>query len=266
VEQITAGLKENLKSTLPRYAIPSYFIPLANVPTTVTGKRDRRQLLRIGALFHPPQHSLGSNWRQPATTAERTLRELWSLALGTDAEKISASDSFLKRGDSIQAMRLVGMARQQSLLLTVADIFQYPILEDMAKLLKNMEDSKDEAKQPFTLLNSDVDIGKARQYVGSMCDVPADEIEDLFPTTQLQEGLLALTTKRGGDYTGRNVVELGPQVDIARFKAAWEKVIATIPILRTRIVDLPGQGCKELKSPISLGPFNYSFAYFSFPS
>ncbi|KAK5993871.1 Nonribosomal peptide synthetase GRA1 [Cladobotryum mycophilum] len=228
VEKLTTGLNEKLKTILPAYAVPSYYIPVSVIPTTATGKRDRTRLLEIGSSFDPPRQLSGSTWREPATTAERTLQKLWSLSLGVDSESISASDSFLRLGDSIQAMRLVGIARRQGLLLTVAEIFQHPILADMANRLKNREDvDEEDTIGPCTLLAPGQDIELARSHAAS-------------------EGLLALTMKRQGDYTGRNVLKLDPSVDIARFKEAWEKVVQTIPILRTRIIDLSGQGLVQV--------------------
>ncbi|KAH8821998.1 hypothetical protein F5884DRAFT_828155 [Xylogone sp. PMI_703] len=245
VETMTKGLNERLKPILPRYAIPAYYIPVTSFPKTSSAKIDRTQLRQIGASFTPPQVS-ENNRGEPSTTAERTLRELWSIALGIDAENISLNDSFLRTGDSIQAMRLAGIARQQGLSLPVAGIFEYPILRDMAKVLKNLEDVTDDPISPFSLLNLDQDAKRARQYAASQCGVDADNIEDMFPCTPLQEGLLALTLKREGDYIGRNILNIKSSVDLIRFKEAWARVMTTIPILRTRIIDLPGQGLVQV--------------------
>ncbi|KAK8115446.1 hypothetical protein PG984_011948 [Apiospora sp. TS-2023a] len=228
VEMMTLGLNEKLGTTLPKYA------------------KDRKKLRELGDAYEPPRNAVGnSQRREPTTTAERALRELWSVALKIDAEAISASDSFLRVGDSIQAMRLVGMARQQGLVLTVAEVFEHPVLEDMAKCLKNKRESgvdEDVVIAPFTLLATIEDIQAVRQHAASVCDVGMDEVEDLFPCTPLQEGLLALTMKSPGAYTGRNILELAPSVDITKFKAAWEQVCLSMSILRTRIIELPGQG------------------------
>ena len=51
--------------------------------------------------------------------------------------------------------------------------------------------------------------------------------------------------KRQGDYVGRNVLRLSPLIDIDRFREAWEEVVSRISILRTRIIDLPGQGLAQ---------------------
>ncbi|KAL9477702.1 hypothetical protein ACSS6W_007543 [Trichoderma asperelloides] len=247
VESLTAGLNEKLRTVLPRYAIPSYYIPIPSIPTTQTGKRDRARLLKIGSDFNPPRQESEGKKLEPSTTTEIKLRELWSLVFGIDPSEISANDSFLRIGDSIQAMRLVGIARQQNLRLSVAEIFQHPILLDMAKHLRHMDGEKDVVSiDPYTLLHPTQPAELVRQQAASMCDIAYDDVEDLFPCTPLQEGLLALTIKREGDYTGRNILKIKPSVDIARFRRAWEKVVSALPILRTRIVDLSDQGLLQV--------------------
>ncbi|KGO55086.1 AMP-dependent synthetase/ligase [Penicillium expansum] len=244
INQLTSGLSQKLQAVLPRYAVPSWYIALQSVPLTTNGKRDRRRLLEIAASSTPS--SQRSTGRLPVSTAEITLAKLWSLTLGTEPETISATDSFLQVGNSIDAMRLVGTARQHGLLLTVAGVMEFPILEEMATLLKNLEDAPDENIEPFTLLDSGRDKKLARQQAAFACAVDEADIEDLFPCTSLQTGLLALTIKSRGDYTGRNVQELGPSIDAHRFKHAWEELVRIVPILRTRIVDIPGQGFAQV--------------------
>ncbi|KAF7526585.1 hypothetical protein PCG10_003976 [Penicillium crustosum] len=240
IDQLTSGLNQKLQAVLPRYAVPSWYIALPSVPLTTNGKRDRRRLLEIAASSTPS--SQASTGRLPATTAEITLARLWSLTLGIEPETISATDSFLQVGNSIDAMRLVGTARQHGLLLTVAGVMEFPILEKMASLLQNLEDAPDDNIEPFKLLDHGRDLKLARHQAASACAVNEDDIEDLFPCTPLQTGLLALTVKSHGDYTGHNVQELDPSIDVRRFKHAWEELVRIVPILRTRIVDLPGQG------------------------
>ncbi|KAL8670383.1 MAG: hypothetical protein Q9168_005078, partial [Polycauliona sp. 1 TL-2023] len=246
MDGLSAHLNEELSSLLPRHSVPNFYIPLQSIPTTSTGKRDRTKLRDMGASYQPPRQS-HSKRREPVTIAERTLREMWSSVLQIDADAISANDSFLQRGDSIQAMRLVGMARQQGLLLTVVDIFRNPKLSQMAKCLNN-QGSNDHAEnsRPFELLGGESDVERTRQDAASLCGVGLGNIEDIFPCTPLQEGLLALSMKRPGDYIGRNVLKLSPSVDVDRFKKAWEEVVAEISILRTRIVNVPGQGLLQV--------------------
>ncbi|CAJ2499769.1 Uu.00g026220.m01.CDS01 [Anthostomella pinea] len=252
VQTATTGLNEWLKRVLPVYAIPVYYIPVPEFPLNANRKLDRNRLREMGTSFDPSRQASSVKKRGPTTQAEKRLAQLWSRALGIDVDSITASDSFLRVGDSIQAMRLVGIARQEGLLLSVAQVFQHPTLEEMAKVLKNAKGSGEkDTIAPFSLLNPDQDVDTARGVSASLCGVSKEDIEDLFPCTPLQEGLLALSVKRQGDYIGRNILELDPYVDLDRFKKAWLQTVEAIPILRTRIVDLPGQGLVQahIKTP-----------------
>ncbi|KAF7591575.1 hypothetical protein BBP40_001323 [Aspergillus hancockii] len=242
VTELTKGLNDRLKSILPVFAIPTYYIPISRMPTGPTGKRDFARLREIGASFDPSKQINNSERRDPVTMAEKQLCELWSLVLPRRSEEISLDDNFLYFGNSIEAMRLAGVARQHGFSLTVANVFEHPTLEGMAKVLEDLEDTTEEKISPFTLLDADQDIALVRRQAASLCDVSEDDIEDLFPCIQLQEGLLALSTKRQGDYTSCEVLELCQSVDPLRFTRAWERVVEMVPILRTRIVDLPGCG------------------------
>ncbi|KAI6543835.1 NRPS [Pyricularia oryzae] len=249
LELMTSGLTTKLEATLPRYAVPSYYIPVPAIPTNASGKKDRKRLREIGSAYEPPRSTPASGRWEPTTTAERTLRELWSTVLKMDPEAISAGDSFLRVGDSIQAMRLVGLARQQGLVLTVADVFEHPVLEDMAKCVRNRVDKDgddEDGVAPFTLLRQGSDHQAVRREAAEACGVDEDDVQDVFPCTPLQEGLLALTIKSPGAYTGRNTLQLAPAVDLDRFKQSWEEVCAMMPILRTRIVHLPDQGLVQV--------------------
>lgn len=83
------------------------------------------------------------------------LRTLWAQALGiTDAKLISVDDSFLQLGgSSIEAMKLVSLARDQSIGVSVADIFTHPQLSEMAEVSVHLESQVFE-DIPFSLVSS----------------------------------------------------------------------------------------------------------------
>ncbi|KAL4954841.1 hypothetical protein BDW69DRAFT_183157 [Aspergillus filifer] len=246
---ITNGMNPKLERVLPRYAIPSLYIPVRAIPTGPTGKIDRKKLREMGAAFVLDMQSQGNHidntpQRKPSTAAELKLQGLWATALGMDPAEISPEHSFLRLGNSIEAMRFVALARDQGIMLSVADVFEKPVLADMATLVEGQTTDvhiSASLPKPFSLLGDDLDISMAREQVSALCAISEASIQDIFPCTPLQEGLLSLTTKREGDYIGRNIWALHSSVDIIRFKVAWEQTVARIPILRTRIVDLPGQ-------------------------
>ncbi|KAF9768850.1 hypothetical protein IL306_013810 [Fusarium sp. DS 682] len=167
------------------------------------------------------------------------LAQLWAQILGINQETIDQNDNFFQLGgDSLAAMRLSNAAMEAGFMLFVDQIFQYPALAQMAQLPYNAAHVKTkQAIGPFSLIAGEVNVEQCISDVATMCSADTGCIEDIFPCTPLQEGLLALTAKSQGDYTLREVMHLASEVDISRFRQAWEQTYKAIPILRTRIVE-----------------------------
>ncbi|KAM3513561.1 hypothetical protein MY11210_002756 [Beauveria gryllotalpidicola] len=250
MKPILAGLEERLAEQLPAYMSPSAFIPVLGFPLTASGKMDRRSLRAKGEALTLEEltASAGQQEKQaPKTAAEQQIQSLWSSVLNISPDSIGRDDSFLRiGGDSISVMKLVEAARQQGVFLTVADVFKGPRLSDLAASINERGQIQVEEVAPFSLLQPGFSSDDARAQVSKLCSVAADQIQDVFPCTPLQQGLLALTAKRAGDYVGQEIFTLHQTIDIARFKEAWNSLIAATPILRTRIIDLPGQGIVQV--------------------
>lgn len=235
-------LKEHIAQSLSSYMVPSLYIPLRKMPETQTNKIDRNALKRIGAsltLEQIQQYSLGeaedkSNKRAPTTPMEVALQGLWAELLRVDSASIGADDSFFsKGGDSIKAMRLTSLARSAGISLIVTDIFKNPVLCEMAKVASSEAQEVVADIQPFALISSEQNIiGDA----AAVCNIPEYDIEDIYPCTPLQAGLMELATQQQGAYTAQRVFKIAASIDIDRFKNAWTQLVARHPILRTRIV------------------------------
>ena len=248
-----------LARSLPPYMVPSTFIPMIRMPTNASWKIDRRRLEELGAsltlgqlAFFDSPESQSSASEEPATDAERKLRALWASVLGiesSNSREISINDNFLRiGGNSLLAMRLVGLVRLQGLALTVTDIFRHPRLREQAKMLRTRDGTHKGQSPiaPFSLLKAGIDRYAACQQVAMLANVEAFQIEDIFPCTPLQGGLLAMTVRRQDDYVSRNVYRLHASIDVERFKSACREVVKSVPTLRTRIVDLPAQGLVQV--------------------
>lgn len=247
MKRVTAGLEDRLSKRVPAYMIPYAYIPVKDLPKTATGKLNRRQLRTMASSMTLEElmalNVPGGVRRALTSDTERQLQSIWSSLLRISADKIGPDDSFLRiGGDSIGAMRLVGEARKQGLYITVADVFKNPRLSDLSAVIRKLPSAATETVPPYSLLKASINVQAARDEIASLCDIDATQIEDIFPCTPLQEGLLALTARRSGDYIARYVFELRPSVNIDQFEAAWHEVIRTTPILRTRIADLTEQG------------------------
>lgn len=83
-------------------------------------------------------------------------------------------------------------------------------------------------------------LEKVISDVAQQCHVHPSQVEDLYPCTRLQHGLMllsmALTAPRTA-YVAQFVFRLDNLVDTERMKNAWETVIQRNAILRTRIVN-----------------------------
>lgn len=246
-DQLVA-LRRNLLDTIPAHMVPSFFIPLRSMPITQTGKKDRKALRQLGASLSREQlrryaleddndNNADTLGRACTTDAERRLRSLWAEVLGiAKEESISAQDNFfLKGGDSIQAMRLVAAARRQGKMLAVADMFRMPRLFQMAELWENSTALEGAAIPPFSLLKPDAISDLIHEAV-HQCKVERDQVQDVYLCSPLQEGLMAVSTRKPGSYISTRIFDLPPTIDIGRFQAAWQTAADKFPILRTRII------------------------------
>ncbi|KAI0193941.1 hypothetical protein EV127DRAFT_231355 [Xylaria flabelliformis] len=251
VSWLPTRIHEELQRNLPSHMIPAFYLPIDKIPVTGTGKTNRRRLrdlvmgmtyekLVASTLFRPQSR------RKPATEAERWLQQCWAAVLDVDPNTISSSDSFFHvGGDSIAAIRLVAIARRRNLSFSVADIFRHPHLEDLAQTLST-DVTPIQAITPFSLLGGNITEHAIRTRAAFNLEIANDEIVDVFPCTPLQEGLLALSAKRPGDYISRNIFQLRASVDLRRLQFSWQQVNFAHDILRTRIIDLPGYGLVQV--------------------
>ncbi|VUC29699.1 unnamed protein product [Clonostachys rosea] len=248
VWRATAGVEERLANKIPIYMIPTAYIPMRIIPMTATGKTDRRKLRELATELNQRQQLTTVGFTRDSvlpmeTEMERQLQQLWADVLRINADSISADDSFLRiGGDSVGVMKLVAAARQQNLSISVADVFRHPRLRELAKHIELEDSVTEEHILAFSLLKPGTVENKLRADVAALCRVSLDEVEDVLPCTPLQEGLLVLTARRPGDYVATVVLELQENIDLGLFRQSWQQVVAATPILRTRVVDLPGQG------------------------
>ncbi|GAA82422.1 nonribosomal peptide synthetase [Aspergillus luchuensis IFO 4308] len=238
-----AGMKQHL----PSYMVPAVLIPLSRLPVSATGKLDRRVLQAHAALLTSEQldefrMSEKAPIRGPETHTQAVLRQLYGVVLSIPEDRIGIEDNFFRRGgDSLSAMKLVTLARKSGYSLTVGDIFTTPRITDLAAT-KNMANvtHSDDTVPPLTLIS---DLRVQEQIISALqtdAGVARVQIEDLYPCTPLQEGLMALTLKTPGKYVATFVYDLVENVDLDRFQAAWNATCVANPILRTRLIQGPG--------------------------
>jgi amino acid adenylation domain-containing protein/thioester reductase-like protein len=224
-----------LRDKLPAYMLPSAIIVLDQMPLNRHGKIDRRILCdeRVDR-----QMACRDTKMQPSTQAQLVLQRIWSQVLELEVAAIGLEDNFFELGgDSLSAMQIVCNVRKMGFDLAVEDIFRNPLLQHLASCCKAKSlDCDLENIQPFSLLGSDVHVPSLLEDVSAQCSSNPSAIQDVYPCTMLQEGLLSLTSRRPENYILQYTLELSADICLFNLQNAWEATIQTTDILRTRVV------------------------------
>ncbi|KKP01739.1 AMP-binding enzyme [Trichoderma harzianum] len=230
-QKIQDEIKELVQSQLPHYMVPHVITVIDQMPLNENGKVDRRSLVK--SMPTQRQRAIA----QPTSDNEREMQRIWADVLNIAPESIGTNDSFFfLGGSSIAAMKVVAGAGRAGYELSVADIFRTPKLGELVSCGFQRITKATKLVKPFELFK-DLDISSFKRNVSKQCQLQPAKIVDAYPCTPLQEGLLALTSKRQGDYVMQAVFNIQPGVVVEKLRQAWETVYKALPLLRTRIVE-----------------------------
>jgi amino acid adenylation domain-containing protein len=240
IDDLRSGLEEYLLNDLPAYMIPSEFVFLQHMPLTTSNKLDRLLLQNTAAqALSVNQNSfndqaLGAG-EGPSNTNERVLASTWGRILGINESTISRNDCFFRRGgDSMAAILLAASLRQVGFNIPVSDIFKTSVLSEMGSVMVEANASSPlKTPAPFSMLENPE---KTIDCIVRATGLSVDEIEDVYPCTHIQQGLLALTAQDSQAYIGSYIWHLLPGLDVSKVACAWKDVWRHNPILRTRAV------------------------------
>ncbi|KAH6646117.1 hypothetical protein BKA67DRAFT_541109 [Truncatella angustata] len=138
---VASEVQDALTERLPNYMLPAIYFTLSCIPLIISGNTDQRKLREIGSSIssrRQTQIRTSSNDKEvPTTDVGEASQQIWSRVLNLDSGTVSADDSFFRPGgDSISAMKVVSAVREVGhalLSLSVADIFRYPFLNQLAQ-------------------------------------------------------------------------------------------------------------------------------------
>jgi aryl carrier-like protein len=121
-------LRETLKGALPAFMIPSVFVEISRIPTTISGKVDYAALSK--------HVRFGASDARGQTETERWLFTLVASILKND--KLEVTDNLLDLGlTSLDIVGLVSSIRGRNSVAEVGvlDIFEHPTIQALAKCL-----------------------------------------------------------------------------------------------------------------------------------
>jgi amino acid adenylation domain-containing protein len=279
------ALATRLGSVLAPSMIPAMFVCLSSIPLSISGKTDRRRLQDLANDLTDDEiahFSLAdTEKRGPTTDMEKKMQRLWAQVLGLAVEAIGLDDHFIRLGgDSLTAMRLAVLTRESGISIMVNQIFKHPTLFEMASIAVDLGDENCNELQPFALLRDMVlsedepstktektehsssgplkastrrnelsrqaNLNVIFDTLETEFNIEKDSVQDMYPTSPLQEGLFALSIREPGSYIFQWATTLHPMVDVGRFMEAWQTCIQRSDILRTRIIYSEGFGMLQV--------------------
>ncbi|XP_044724547.1 AMP-binding enzyme domain-containing protein [Hirsutella rhossiliensis] len=175
------------------------------------------------------------------TPGEQFMREIWADILELPKENILPNDDFLLLGgDSIGFIKVVAACRRAGIHTTVAALASFTVLQDMARVCERSQNGAGSSsagrRKPFGLLRQD-QVVALRKEAAVQCAIDPNLVQDLYPCTHTQEDLMVANIIHPGVSIGRFNHRLPKDIDVARFKKAWESVWKDTPILRTRFTN-----------------------------
>lgn len=118
-----------LKTQIPIYMLPQYYVMLSSIPLTVVGKVDRAKLLNTDI-------SQELNYTPPSSDFEKKLVNIWAKVLKISPLKIGINDYFFQLGgDSLKAMKIAATIKQEKLVNSIlpTDIIKYGTISNFIK-------------------------------------------------------------------------------------------------------------------------------------
>ncbi|MGQ8874226.1 amino acid adenylation domain-containing protein [Paenibacillus sp. TSA_86.1] len=212
-------INQQLAKKLPKYMIPEKTFILREFPLTRNGKVDRKSLIDMSKVRGVEAKI------SPQTREEKLLCEIWQEVLGIS--DISVNENFFALGgNSINFVSVVALAHKNGLSFTFQQLFKYPTIQDLIKHVDlNAKQDNDLNKQitNFQLIKEEDRVR-----------IP-DEIEDAYPMSMLQSGLVYQSNIMEGDNNYHDIVTytIDGNIDVSTFRKAVKLLVDTQPIFRT---------------------------------
>ncbi|NPE50869.1 amino acid adenylation domain-containing protein, partial [Dickeya dadantii] len=234
-----AGLRQALAQQLADYMLPSAFVRLDALPLTPNGKVDRK------ALPAPDDSAfVRTGYEAPQGETEQALAAIWQSLLGI--ERVGRQDHFFELGGhSLLVVRLIAALQSQGLNVPVRAVFEHTRLAELATTIERFEqtaipenritaDSQRITPAMLPLLElTQEDIDRI------VSSVPGGvrQIQDIYPLTPLQEGVLYhyLLAESHDPYLNSSLLAFATRQRLEAFIASLNRVIVRHDILRTAV-------------------------------
>jgi amino acid adenylation domain-containing protein/non-ribosomal peptide synthase protein (TIGR01720 family) len=218
-------MRRFLADRIPDFMIPAAFVPLDSLPTTTSGKVDRR------ALPEPDwsRSTLHGDFAAPRTATERRLAEIWSEVLSID--EVGVEDNFFELGgNSLLVIRLCARIEDAfGVAIHILDVFQNPTVAALSSILEMLRLSGSRSNSP---------------------PVRPRTRRDRAPLSFMQESMWRAEQRDPGK-TPRIVraIPLTGKLDIDAVQRTMDEILRRHEILRTSVAEQDGQLYQSVLPP-----------------
>lgn len=242
-------LKRMLNAVLPDYMVPAHFVFMDELPLTINGKVDRKQL--------PPPHIdiVSENYIAPRDAMETTIADVFTKTLGIS--QVGIHDNFFELGGhSLLVMEVVHELARLQLTVEVSKLFLMPTVAELAKVVvegaarqvpANLIPLGCRQLKPEMLTLVEL-TEKEIHSIEQVAQGGASNIQDVYPLTHLQQGMLYhyQLSSEYDPYIVFTLLGAANRRVLDNYARALQQVIERHDILRTGFV---WQG---LKAPLQI--------------
>lgn len=225
--KLAGSLRASLRSKINACAIPQYWVKQDDLPINHSGKTDIPSLIKLlESMTELELLSGATDGRLPTEEEELDpiVRQLVSEVLSLNVSSINGAATFQELGGtSLNAIVLASRLRAESYEVPVAEILQDVSLGSVLARWANAPSNTSGPPEPFSLLPPD-----------ALSSLNLKDIEDAYPVTKFQEGVLADSLMETANYVYQRVYRIRG-MSVKQVKAALDETVARNPILRTLV-------------------------------
>ncbi|MCF6434835.1 non-ribosomal peptide synthetase [Pseudoalteromonas sp. MMG022] len=222
--QAVAELKASISQNLAPHMVPAAFVVIDKIPLTINGKVNRK------ALPEADFSASVEDYQAPETAVEAALADIWQQVL--KVARVGISDNFFALGgDSIRAISLVAKMKESGYSVSIGALFENPTIKQLASVVALEEVTSLPEVPAFSMLEE-------QEYAKLREQADFERIEDAYPMTQLQQGMVFHNLLAGGQGIYHDVMsfKIKSAFDAQTFAQAVTSLAQRHQILRTLFV------------------------------
>ena len=219
-----ADLRSHLKSALPEYMIPAYFVKVDHFTLTPNDKIDRSALPEPD-IAHMER---GTHYVAPRSEVEEQLVHIWQNVL--QAERIGVYDNFFESGGhSLKAMQIASRVHKIfGIKLNLAAFFAEPTIASLAALL---------------------DVTQRHAYA----DIEPAPIQEHYELSHAQKRLWMLHYMGGETaYNMPDAIRFTGALDMEALRRALATLVARHETLRTAFIEMNGEPRQKIAGELTV--------------